>query len=102
MLATPVLIADRNTYDVPAVQTSVYTADVIVYLIEIANPTGSPINFTAWDLGSPQRIWIPQQTVQPGSMLTYVSDKGRKIIGGFQWQAGGAGLVGSVVAKQAA
>jgi len=85
-----------GTYDVPVAKTRLKFATVEVVALEIVNPTNAKIDFQAWDVGPPERAWIPKTPILASTLFTYTKVHGVELNRGFSWKASAVGLVARI------
>ncbi len=79
-----------------AVMTAVTTVDTDVQNFAIVNTTGSPITLSIKDTQASAQFYLDAVSIAANTTYSIIADPPQHFKGGLQWQAGGAGLVGSL------
>lgn len=82
---------------IPTGLTAVTSVDTEIYEINVSNPTAGAITFLVQDKQTSPQVEIPTISVPPNVVdLAVYTGVGLLSKGGVSWQAGSAGLVGSL------
>lgn len=96
---TQVVCLDVGPREVPIGTTVEFSADCCAVECQMVNTSNTAAEVSVYDLQPTPIALIPPTTLQPGGMVSMDSVWGRRMLGGFQWSASGAGIHGYALLK---